>query len=118
MSSSNDRKPLDQGGENVALLTDLSKAFDCLPHDLTLVKLCAYRFDKASLGLIHSYLIDRYQRGENKSMFCFKFFVALSDRGDALSVTNLFISLSFPKRKSKIVFSEDCFDAWMILVYG
>ena len=36
MSSSNDvnMTSLDQGGEYAALITDLSKVFDCLPHDL------------------------------------------------------------------------------------
>ena len=53
---------LDQGGEYAALLTDLSKGFDCLPHDLIIAKLHACGFDKASLRLMHSYLIDRHQR--------------------------------------------------------
>ena len=35
---------LDQGKENGALLTDLSKAFDCLLHDLIFAKLHAYGF--------------------------------------------------------------------------
>ena len=52
---------LEQGREYAALPTDLSKAFDCLPHDLIKAKLHAYRFDKASLRLMHSYLTDRYQ---------------------------------------------------------
>ena len=56
------KKSLDQGGEYAALLTDLSEAFHCLPHDLIIAKLHVYGFDKASLRLIHSYLTDRYQR--------------------------------------------------------
>ena len=56
------QKPLDQGGEYVTLLTDLSKAFDCFQHDLIITKSPAYGFDKASLRLMHSYLIQRYPR--------------------------------------------------------
>ena len=37
-------KSLDQEGEYAALLMDLSKAFDCLPHNLT--KLHAHGLDK------------------------------------------------------------------------
>ena len=56
------KKWLDKGGECPALLTDLFKTFNCLPHDLIIAKLHAYGSDKASLWLIHSYLTGRYQR--------------------------------------------------------
>ena len=63
LSRGNDRKTQKiPRGEYAALLTDLSKAFDCLLHDLIVAKLHAYGFDKASLRLVHSYLTDRYQR--------------------------------------------------------
>ena len=45
-----------------ALLTDLSKTFDCLSHELLLAKLHAYGFSIAALRLIHSYLGNRKQR--------------------------------------------------------
>ena len=45
-----------------ALLTDLSKAFDCLSHELLLVKLHAYVFSILALRLAHSYLKNRKQR--------------------------------------------------------
>ena len=44
------------------MLTDLSKAFDCLVHDLLIAKLHAYGFDNLSLKSIHSYLTGRLQR--------------------------------------------------------
>ena len=56
------RKYLDKDGINGALLTDLSKVFDCLLHDLLIAKLAAYGFDYESLTLVQSYLSNRKQR--------------------------------------------------------
>ena len=41
---------------------DLSKAFDCLSHELLIAKLSAYGFSPSALRLIHSYLSERKQR--------------------------------------------------------
>ena len=56
------RKCLDNNGKAGVLLTDLSKAFDCLVHDLLIAKLNVYGFDYLSLKLIYSYLSERSQR--------------------------------------------------------
>ena len=56
------RKHLDKYEKAGVVLTDLSKAFDCLWHDLLIAKLHAYGFDNLSLKFIHSYLSDRFQR--------------------------------------------------------
>ena len=53
------KKVLDNGGSCGALLVDLSKAFDCIVHDLLLAKLSAYGFDYNSLELINSFLSGR-----------------------------------------------------------
>lgn len=55
------RKVLDEGGSYVALLTDLSKAFDCIAHDLNIAKLHGYGFVMPSLKIMNAYLTNRHQ---------------------------------------------------------
>ena len=56
------RQCLDNKGFTGILLTDLSKAFDCLVHDLLIAKLHAYGFEYNAIKLIYSYFNGRYQR--------------------------------------------------------
>ena len=56
------KKELDKRMIAGALLTDLSKAFSCLNHELLIAKLEAYGFDLASLLIILNYLSGRKHR--------------------------------------------------------
>ena len=47
---------VDKGKVFGTLLTDLSKAFDCLNHELLVVKLNVYGFTSPAFKLIHDYL--------------------------------------------------------------
>ena len=60
---------LDKGGFVSSILMDLSKAYDCLPHDLLLAKLQAYGFRKESVRLFLSYLTNRTQKIKIGSTF-------------------------------------------------
>ena len=52
-----------------AVLTDLSKAFDCIKHELLIAKLNAYGFDSPSLKFISAYLNFRKQKTKVGSTF-------------------------------------------------
>ena len=56
------KRSVDKGKSFGALLTDLSKAFDCLDHELLTAKLNAHGFDLPALRLIHDYLSNRKQQ--------------------------------------------------------
>ena len=45
-----------------AILMGLSKAFDCLNHNLLIAKLEAYGFSRSALKLVYNYLSNRKQR--------------------------------------------------------
>jgi len=48
---------------------DLTKAFDCVPHNLLINKLRLYNFCPSALDLVNSYLTGRTQRVINKDIF-------------------------------------------------
>ena len=54
-----------------ALLTDLSKAFDCLSHELLIAKLNAYGFNMSALRFVHSYLKSSMQRTKINSEYTY-----------------------------------------------
>ena len=56
------KKGLDNSGLVGTILMDLSKAYECLPHDLLIAKLEVYGLDKPSLNLVNGYLRFRKQR--------------------------------------------------------
>ena len=63
------KSSLDKSQKCGILFTDLSKAFDCLSHELLIAKLDSYGFDYSSLKLIYNYLSDRFQRVRVNSDF-------------------------------------------------
>ena len=60
---------IDNGKMFGALLTDLSKVFDCIDHELLIAKLNAYGFSLTALKLVHSYLSNRKQRTKINSSY-------------------------------------------------
>ena len=66
------KNPVDKGKVFGTLLTDLSKAFHCLDHELLIAKLNACGFTLPALKLIQNYLSDRKQRVwvNNSSSLC------------------------------------------------
>ena len=63
------QKTLDKSGVIGTVLMELSKAYDCLPHDLLIAKLSAYGFEDSATPLISDYLSKRYQRVKIGSVF-------------------------------------------------
>lgn len=66
-------RALDRGNFVGAILMDLSKAFDSMPHNLIVAKLEAYGLSDDALTLISDYLNNRKQRvkiGSNYSSWC------------------------------------------------
>ena len=62
-------KELDNSGFIGIILMDLSKAYDCLPHDLLIAKLGAYGLDRSNLRLLKNYLNSHKQRTKDGSSY-------------------------------------------------
>ena len=89
------KKALDGGNLVGAILMDLSKAFDCITHDLLIPKLHAYGFNKNALIYLYSYLKGRRQSVKLNNMYS-KFLTTLAvvPQGSILGpiLLNLFIN--------------------------
>ena len=56
------KERIDQGHVFGSLLIDLSKVFDCLPHNLLIAKFNAYGFDEKAVRFVYDYLTSRKER--------------------------------------------------------
>ena len=64
------KNAVDKGTIFGALLTDLSKAFGCLNHELLIAYLNAYGLTLPALKLIHNYLSNKNQRVRVNDLYC------------------------------------------------
>ena len=60
---------LDNHGYGGSIITDLSKAFDTINHELLVAKLHAYGFDRQSLLFIRNYLGNRWHMTKINTSF-------------------------------------------------
>ena len=63
------KEAIDRGNQFGTLLTDLSKAFDCIDHKLLIAKLSEYGVSSSALNVISSYLKHRTQRTKINDCF-------------------------------------------------
>ena len=106
------KKALDNGQFTGILLTDLTKTFDCISHDLLIAKLNAYGFSYMSLCLIFDYLSGRKQRIKvNESFSTFLEILFGVPQGSILGplLFNIYINdLFFSEVFQMVNFADDC----------
>ena len=78
-----------------AVLMDLSKAFDCIPHELLIAKMHAYGFELNTLVFFYSYLKNRKQNVKiNNTYSVFQVLLSGVPQGSILEpiLFNIFIN--------------------------
>ena len=64
------KKALDKGIYTGIMLTDVSRAFDCISHDFQIGKLNAHGFTSKAMEIINDYLYESTKIGDNSSLWC------------------------------------------------
>ena len=103
---------MDEGKYVGAVLMDLSKAFDCVPHDLLIAKMHAYGFDFNTLTFFYSYLKNRKQSVKiNNTLSTFMSLISGVPQGSILGpiLFNLFTNdlIHFIKNADIINYADD-----------
>ena len=71
------KESVDSGGAFGTLMTDLSKAFDCLHHELLIANIDAYGFDIKPVKLIQQYHREQSLVRLFSTSFCATYFTSL-----------------------------------------
>ena len=89
------KKSLDSKKFVGAVLMDLSKAFDCIPHELLIAKMHAYGFEINTLVFFYSYLKNRKQNVKiNNTYSIFQVLLSGAPQGSILGpiLFNIFVN--------------------------
>ena len=102
------KKSLNDKGFVVAVLMDMSKAFDTLNHELLIVKLHPHGFKRDSLKLVNDYLSNRWQRAKvNKNFSSWAELIQGVPQGSVLSplLLNIYFNNLFCLAESNEVYN-------------
>ena len=112
MRLTEEKRKLNKGFFAGIVLMDLSRAFDCISHDLQITKLNAYSSDSKSLVFFYSYLRRRKQCvNANNIQSTFQALLSEVPQGSifGLVLFNIFINnlIGFIKKSSLYCFADD-----------